>query len=94
MGERSPEPEGQPSGAGLRNIRNAPHNLGNPTCRRARLDVTRAATHLSPLPTGGSMRETACVRLLIGGVLLAAVSCSGNGDGTAPASATGSLRVI
>jgi hypothetical protein len=31
---------------------------------------------------------------LIGGVLLAAVSCSGNGDGTGPVGATGSLRVI
>src|SRR6266496_609547 len=40
------------------------------------------------------MRGTGYVRPLIGGVLLAAVSCSGNGDGTGPASPTGSLRVI
>ena len=32
--------------------------------------------------------------LLIGGVLLAAVSCNGNGDGMGPVAATGSLRVI
>jgi hypothetical protein len=40
------------------------------------------------------MRGTVYVRPLIGGVLLAAVSCSGNADGTGPASPTGSLRVI
>ena len=40
------------------------------------------------------MRGPGYVRLLIGGVLLAAVSCSGNGDGTGPVAATGSLRVI
>ena len=40
------------------------------------------------------MRGTAYVRLLIGGILVAAVSCSGNDDGTGPASPTGSLRVI
>ena len=40
------------------------------------------------------MRGTASVRPLIGGILLASVSCSGNGDGTGPASPTGSLRVI
>ena len=40
------------------------------------------------------MPGTAYVRLLIGGVLLTAISCNGNGDGTGPASPTGSLRVI
>jgi hypothetical protein len=40
------------------------------------------------------MRGTACVRLLIGGALVAALSCSGNSDGTGPVPATGSLRVI
>jgi hypothetical protein len=40
------------------------------------------------------MRGTAYVRLLIGGVLLAAVSCTGDGEGTGPASPTASLRVI
>jgi uncharacterized protein DUF4397 len=39
------------------------------------------------------MRGAGYVCLLIGGTLLAAVSCSGN-DGTGPAAATGSLRVI
>jgi hypothetical protein len=42
----------------------------------------------------GFMRGTGYVGLLIGGVLLAAVSCSGNGDGTGPVGATWSLRVI
>src|SRR5215216_3178041 len=40
------------------------------------------------------MRGTAYIRLLIGGILVAAVSCSGNDDGTGPASPRGSLRVI
>ena len=40
------------------------------------------------------MRGTAYVRPLICGILLASASCSGNGDGTGPASPTGSLRVI
>jgi hypothetical protein len=39
------------------------------------------------------MPGTAYVRLLIGVVLLAAISCNG-GDGTGPVAATGSLRVI
>jgi uncharacterized protein DUF4397 len=39
------------------------------------------------------MRAAGYVRLLIGGTLLAAVSCSGNDD-TGPVAATGSLRVI
>jgi hypothetical protein len=39
------------------------------------------------------MRGTIGVALMAGGVLLAAVSCSGD-DGTAPATPTGSLRVI
>ena len=94
MGERSPEPEGQAKRCRPEEYKECTSQSWKSYCRRARLDATRAATHLSPLPTGGSMRETACVRLLIGGVLLAAVSCSGNDDGTGPASATGSLRVI
>ena len=40
------------------------------------------------------MRGTASVSPLIGGILLAAVSCNGNSDGTGPVAATGSLRVI
>lgn len=44
-------------------------------------------------PPGTSSRGTACVLLWIGGVL-AALSCGGNDVGTAPASPTGSLRVI
>jgi hypothetical protein len=40
------------------------------------------------------MRGTAKVGVLIGAVLVTAVSCSGNGDGTGPASPTGSLRVV
>jgi hypothetical protein len=41
------------------------------------------------------MRGTVGVGLMVGGILLAAVSCSGSGnDGTGPVPATGSLRVI
>jgi hypothetical protein len=40
------------------------------------------------------MRGPAYVHLLIGAVLLGAVSCSSNGDRTGPDSPTGSLRVI
>jgi hypothetical protein len=40
------------------------------------------------------MRGTGNAHMWIGGVLLAVLSCSGNGDGTGPGSPTGTLRVI